>query len=41
VINFPNQLNAHYMNLKGKIDAHDPRSTAGVKLRLKELNDEF
>ena len=41
VINFPNQLNAHFMNLKGKIDSHDPRPTAGVKLRLKELNDEW
>ncbi len=41
VINFPNQLNSHFMNLKSKIDTHDPRPTAGVKLRLKELNDEW
>lgn len=37
VINFPNQLNSHFLNLKSKIDTHDPRPTAGVKLRLKEL----
>ncbi|MFK7978971.1 MAG: glycosyl hydrolase, partial [Saprospiraceae bacterium] len=41
VINFPNQLNAHFMNLKSKIDTHDPRPTAGVKLRLKELLAEW
>ena len=41
VINFPNQLNSHFMNLKSKIDTHDPRPTAGVKLRLKELLSEW
>lgn len=41
VINFPNQLNSHFMNLKSKIDTHDPRPTAGVKLRLKELLAEW
>jgi len=41
VINFPNQLNAHFMNLKSKIDTHDPRPTAGVKLRLTELLGEW
>lgn len=41
VINFPNQLNAHFMNLKSKIDSHDPRPTAGVKNRLTELMGEW
>ena len=41
VINFPNQLNSHFMNLKGKVDAHDPRPTEGVKVRLKELLSEW
>jgi len=41
VINFPNQLNSHFMNLKSKIDSHDPRPTAGVKNRLSELMGEW
>ena len=41
VINFPNQLNAHFMNLKSKVDTHDPRLTEGVKIRLKELLAEW
>ena len=41
VINFPNQLNAHFMNLKRKIDSHDPRPTKGVQTRLKDLMAEW
>ena len=41
MINFPNQLNSHFMNLKNKIDTHDPRPTAGVQLRLTELLGEW
>ncbi|MEM1120232.1 MAG: glycosyl hydrolase [Bacteroidota bacterium] len=41
VINFPNQLNSHFMNLKSKIDSHDPRPTNGVKSRLTELMGEW
>ncbi|MEM6319244.1 MAG: glycosyl hydrolase [Bacteroidota bacterium] len=41
VINFPNQLNSHFMNLKSKIDSHDPRPTKGVQMRLKELLSEW
>ena len=41
MINFPNQLNAHFMNLKSKIDSHDPRPTNGVKNRLTELMGEW
>lgn len=37
VINFPNQLNAELLNLKGRIGTHDPRPTEGAKQRLTEL----
>jgi photosystem II stability/assembly factor-like uncharacterized protein/DNA-binding FrmR family transcriptional regulator len=37
VINFKNQLNTELLNLKGVLDSHDPRPTAGVKLRLNEV----
>ncbi len=37
VINFPNRLNSDFMNLKGKIDQHDPRMTMGAKQRLNDL----
>ena len=41
VINFPNQLNSHFMNLKGKIDSHDPQLTQGVQTRFKDLVKEW
>lgn len=37
VINFKNQLNTELLNLKGVLDSHDPRPTAGVQLRLTEV----
>ncbi len=41
VINFPNQLNAELLNLKSRVDTHDPRVTAGAKERLKDLTSEW
>jgi hypothetical protein len=41
VINFPNQLNAEFLSLKGQIDQLDPQPTEGVKLRVKELMAEW
>jgi len=41
VINFPNQLNSHFMNLKGKIDSHDPQLTEGVQIRFNDLMKEW
>lgn len=41
VINFPNQLNAEFLNLKGQIDQFDPQPTEGAKLRVKELTTEW
>ena len=37
VINFKNQLNTELLTLKGALDEHDPRPTAGVQLRLNEV----
>lgn len=37
VINFPNRLNAELLNLKKRIDTHDPRLTQGAKERLNDL----
>lgn len=37
VINFPNQLNAELLNLKKRVDTHDPRLTQGAKDRLNDL----
>lgn len=37
VINFPNQLNAELLNLKKRVDTHDPRLTEGAKERLSDL----
>jgi len=41
VINFPNQLNAELLNLKSRVDTHDPRVTKGASLRLKDLAAEW
>ena len=41
VINFPNQLNAELLNLKARVDTHDPRPTAGAKQRLADLQAEW
>lgn len=37
VINFHNQLNAHFIHLKGYIDAADPTVTKGAKERYRDL----
>lgn len=37
VINYNNQLNAELMNLKGYVDAADPKVTQGAKERLADL----
>lgn len=37
VINFHNQLNAHFIHLKGYVDAADPTVTKGAKERLNDL----
>lgn len=41
VINFPNQLNAELMNLKGRVDGLVPDPTAGAKARLNDLLEEW
>lgn len=41
VINFPSKLNAEFMDLRGKLDAHDPRVTKGVQDRLKDVEVEW
>jgi len=41
VINFPNRLNSHFMNLKRKVDAHDPRVTKGAQQRLADLQAQW
>lgn len=37
VINFHNQLNAHFIHLKGYVDSADPTVTKGAKERLRDL----
>jgi len=37
VINFKNQMNTELLILKGILDSHDPRPTAGAELRLGEV----
>ncbi|MFY0684538.1 MAG: glycosyl hydrolase [Balneola sp.] len=37
VINFHNQLNAHFIHLKGYVDAADPTVTKGAKERYRDL----
>ena len=34
---FKNQLNTELLTLKGVLDSHDPRPTAGVQFRLNEV----
>lgn len=41
VINFPNQLNSELLNLKTRIDTHDPRITQGARQRLRDLLDNW
>lgn len=41
VINFPNKLNAQLINLKRKIDSHDPRPTKGTQLQLDNLLNQW
>jgi len=37
VINFPNQLNAELLNLKARVDGHDPKPTKGAYARFEDL----
>ncbi len=41
VINWPSKLNAEFFNLKSLADAHDPRITNGMKVRLTDLEAEW
>jgi photosystem II stability/assembly factor-like uncharacterized protein len=41
VINYPNKLSAELLDLKNRIDTHDPRITQGARDRLKDLLDEW
>ena len=41
VINFPNQLNAELLDLKNRIDTHDPRVTKGARERLGDLSEKW
>ncbi len=41
VINWPSKLNAEFFNLRGLVDTHDPRVTAGIKTRLADLETEW
>jgi len=41
VINFPNRLSADLLNLKQRVDSHDPRVTAGARQRLDDLLKEW
>ncbi len=41
VINFPNQLNAELLTLKGRVETHDPQPTAGAEQRLSDLQVEW
>jgi hypothetical protein len=41
VINWPSKLNAEFFNLKGLADAHDPRITNGMTMRLTDLETEW
>jgi DNA-binding FrmR family transcriptional regulator len=37
VINFRNQLNTEFLNLRSRVDQHDPRLTQGAKKRFEDL----
>jgi hypothetical protein len=41
VINFPNQLNAELLNLKSRVDEHDPAVSKGALVRLNDLKAEW
>lgn len=41
VINFPNRLNAELLDLKSRMDSHEPHITQGAKARLVELMSEW
>ncbi|MCB9082155.1 MAG: glycosyl hydrolase [Lewinellaceae bacterium] len=38
VINWPSKINGEYLDLKSRIDSHDPRLTNGVKVRMGDLD---
>lgn len=41
VINFYNRLNAELLDLKARVDVHDPRVTTGAKTRYEDLAKEW
>lgn len=41
VINFPNRLNAEFLDLKSRADSHNPALTLGTKTRLDDLQNEW
>lgn len=41
VINFNNRLNAELLDLKARVDVHDPRVTTGAKARYEDLAKEW
>jgi hypothetical protein len=41
VINFPNRLNAEFLDLKSRADSHNPALTLGTKTRLYDLQQEW
>jgi len=40
-INYPNRLNAAFLDLHERIDTHDPRVTQGARTRFQELQDQW
>jgi photosystem II stability/assembly factor-like uncharacterized protein len=41
VVNFGNRLNAEFLDLKTRVDVHDPRPTTGAVTRLSDLTKEW
>jgi hypothetical protein len=41
VLNFPPRLNNEFFDLRSRVDAHDPRVTAGVRERLRDLETQW
>lgn len=41
VINFRNQLNTEFLNLRSRVDQHDPRLSSGAKSRFMDLSKEW
>lgn len=41
VVNFENRLNAEFLDLKTRVDVHDPRPTTGAATRLSDLTKEW